>query len=114
VSKSEGADLDAVKKTFDMLSPRQIADAWEKYKQIKPYYELVEKSLKDYAKHYGIELPNGNKVISTECSRTSMDTEKVTKLAKTLGASDADLDACYKKSYYTRVSEKKQSIKKDG
>lgn len=98
-------NFDKLNVSIGKLTNDQLAVAWVNYMKIKNYFDVAEKSLRAKIREVGGIQTETFKVTPTECERSSLDANKVVKLAKRLGATPEDLDKCQSKTYFTRLRE---------
>lgn len=101
-------DLSKVKESIENLTPEQAKQAWYRYKNLKAYWELAEKSIRGYAKSHGIELDDGWYVRASESTRSYTDSEKLLKIAKERPLTDEDLTNTKKRTKFTKIVESRK------
>ena len=89
----EVVDLD-IEQWAASLTIDKIAEIYPKFKQMKTYFEDMDKALKAYVEATPVPLPNGKVLKMVPQSREYINGKKVLRLARVYGASDEELAEC--------------------
>ena len=97
-------ELEAVSGKVFMMTKAEQGRAWElAHDRIAPLLESVLDSLKESAKEEMIPLPNGKMLAPSPQSRETFSTVHGIELLRKLGATDAQIDDCYRTTEFEKV-----------
>lgn len=107
LASSLAPELEEVGARIAALSPTEAGAAYAKARQFRAILTHVEAGLKAYAKAHPIPLEGGKEYRVTTATRRSLDSDKLTSLARRLGATDDDFASCFSEATYETVREAK-------
>ncbi len=105
-------EVDAILEQLEMMTPAAIGWAYMKVKELKAHIERLEDVAEEAAKMSSepLPLPNGKVLKFVEQrGKKTLNQSKLIQLAKSKGAADADIAACYSANFFTAARQVKQT-----
>lgn len=98
--------LQEIGERIESMSVEDAGRAWAKYKEVKPVFERVEKSLKERAQREELPLANGKIVTTISYEKESFSRARALELLRARGATDEEIASCSGTILVEQVREK--------